>query len=82
MRIRCWKCGHTEFIFTTNDERFGKHHGAICANCQKPLTLKDCLFRKTSMGAFQPEDKELRMTAETVKLPQGLAEIFGSRGKR
>lgn len=82
MRIRCWKCGHAGFIFTTSDGHFGKHHGAVCANCQKPVTLKDCLFKTKAMGTVHGEEEECRITAEKTKLPQRLTELFGPTGKR
>jgi len=70
VRIRCWKCGHTQIIFTFSGDRFGNHHGAICAYCRKPVTLKDCLFR-TVVAADKIEEREIfRSLSPTVeKLP-------------
>lgn len=44
MRIQCWSCGGTRIIFSCNGDQYGQHHGARCAQCMKPLSLKDFLF--------------------------------------
>jgi hypothetical protein len=74
VRIRCGRCGHAELIFTTRGDRFGDHHGAICAYCWKPITLKDCLFRQAIAVTEQDEadifhqlpDKKEKMTAASA----------------
>lgn len=45
MIIRCNKCGEVKIVFTTRGDRFGQHHGARCATCNNPISLKDLSFR-------------------------------------
>lgn len=59
MRIRCNKCGEVKIVFTTRGDRFGLHHGARCATCKKPISLKDLFFRS---ALLQSEEVTARRT--------------------
>ncbi|WP_413650917.1 ECs_2282 family putative zinc-binding protein [Pantoea sp. B65] len=43
MKVRCTSCGSKKFIYTQKGDNLAGHHGAICAQCNKPLTLEDLL---------------------------------------
>lgn len=44
MRFCCCQCGSHKIIFTTKGDRFGEHHGARCATCNNPLSVRDLFF--------------------------------------
>ncbi len=62
MKVRCSACGSKKFIYTQKKENQAAHHGAMCAQCQKPITSEDllpltqmdpiikCLIEKRKMG--------------------------------
>ncbi|WP_456119815.1 ECs_2282 family putative zinc-binding protein [Winslowiella arboricola] len=43
MKVRCTSCGSKKFIYTDKGEQREEHHGAVCAQCNKPITLEDLL---------------------------------------
>lgn len=60
MKIRCTSCGSKKFVYTSQASHEGFQHGAICADCQKPLTFRDLLpltdmipVNKNAMGLRQ-----------------------------
>lgn len=82
MRIRCGRCGHAEIIFTFRGDRFGQHHGAICAHCRKPITLKDCLFPRLMPTTTEEEVDlfhSLSENSEKLKTISGMAKPSGKR---
>ncbi len=57
MTIRCSRCGCVRFFYTlpgTRQTRQQSHHGACCAECQKPLNLRDVIlpFSRPHSPAF------------------------------
>lgn len=79
MRIRCGKCGHAKIIFTVRGDRFGHHHGAICAYCRKPITLKDCLFPKVAAAKEADAFPVLPEEAEKLTSLSGMPKPVGKR---
>lgn len=79
MRIKCWKCGHVGIIFTVRGDCYGDHHGAICAHCRKPITLKDCLFRMVVASTQAEEADFFRHPPENLKPLSGMAKSSGKR---
>ncbi|WP_420864402.1 ECs_2282 family putative zinc-binding protein [Winslowiella toletana] len=43
MKVRCTSCGSKKFIYTDKGGKGEEHHGAVCAQCSKPITLEDLL---------------------------------------
>ncbi len=57
MTIRCSRCGCAKFFYTLSDcEKVDStnHHGACCAQCQKPLTLRDLIL---PIASFNDSEK-------------------------
>ena len=43
MKVRCTACGSKRFRYTTGGQKGTFHHGAVCAYCLKPFTVRDLL---------------------------------------
>lgn len=63
MKVRCTSCGSKKFVYTLKGENPGEHHGAVCADCCKPITLQDLL----PLTPMDPIIKCLIGRRETVK---------------
>ncbi|ATZ10983.1 hypothetical protein EHS86_08060 [Erwinia amylovora] len=49
--LRCSRCGCRRFIFTKRGDRYGEHHGAICAACHKCMNVADLSVRSPAIRA-------------------------------
>lgn len=65
MRFCCCRCGAHKIIFTTKGDHFGEHHGARCATCHNPLTVRDLFF--ITHGAMK--DIKDKVTVRSIDLP-------------
>lgn len=62
MRFCCSRCGANKIIYTTKGDHFGEHHGARCATCNNPLSVRDLFF--ITHGALKD-----KVTAKRASLP-------------
>lgn len=49
--LRCGRCGCTKFVFTMPGDNYSRHHGAVCAACQKRLSMHDLVVRATDISS-------------------------------